>query len=184
MVTTELHPQFQSFLAQLTTTTDPTSFHEAVKHQGWCEAMNKELRALEDNGTWVITDLPQGKKAIDCKWLYKTKCNKDGTIERLKARLVILGCRQRFGTDYKETSAPVAKMTTVRALLAVAYMRGWYACQMDVSNAFLHGDLLEDVYMKLPMGYTGVGKAVVCSEGEHSHRYTKPTTVCKLQKSL
>ena len=119
--------------------------------------MNLELRALERNDTWTITSVPHGKKAIGCKWLDKTKFNSDGTIERYKARLVILGCRQKYGADYQETFAPVAKMTTVRTLLAVVAMRKWHAYQMDVSNAFLHGDLEEDVYMTFPPGYTQFG---------------------------
>lgn len=79
--------------------------------------MNLELNALEENKTWTITDLPHGKKAIDSKWLYKVKVKPDGSVNRLKARLVILGCRQRKYVDYNENFAPVAKMTTVRALL-------------------------------------------------------------------
>ena len=103
--------------------------------------MNCELDALERNGTWEITVLPPGKHAIGCQWLYKTKYKSDGTIDRFKSRLVILGCKQQAGVDYGETFAPVAKMTTVRTLLAVAAIQHWYTVQMDVTNAFLHGDL-------------------------------------------
>lgn len=112
--------------------------------------MNDELTSLEVNNTWEVTELPSHKRAIGCKWLYKTKFNADGSLDKYKARLVILGNHQRPGEDYHQTFAPVAKMTTVRALLAIAALKQWEVHQMDVKNAFLHGDLEEDVYMKLP----------------------------------
>lgn len=138
-----MEEKFFALQASITTHTKPTHFYEAVKHPAWCDAMNKELAALEENGTWIVTDLPKGKTAIDCKCLYKIKYNPDGAVDRLKACLLILGCRQKYGIDYKETFAPVAKMTTVRALLAVAALKGWNTCQMDVTNAFLYGGLHE-----------------------------------------
>lgn len=119
--------------------------------------MKEELRALELNGTWQLTSLPIGKTAIGCKWIYKTKLKSDGTVKRYKARLVAQGIGQEYGIDYKETSTPMAKMTTVRALLAVAAINQWKTIQMDVSNAFLHGDLEEEICVKLPPGYTGPG---------------------------
>ncbi|GJT23280.1 retrovirus-related pol polyprotein from transposon TNT 1-94 [Tanacetum coccineum] len=153
-----LHSQFQCFLTALLAQSHstPTNFKEAVLDPEWCEAMNAELKALEQNGTWELTTLPQGKKAIGSHWIYKIKLKADGSLERKKARLVVQGNRQRKGVDYEETFAPVAKMVTVRALLAVAAMKGWDLCQMDVSNAFLHGDLYEEVYMK--MMHMGISK--------------------------
>jgi hypothetical protein len=85
--------------------------------------------------------------------VYKTKFNSNGTIDRHKARLVAQGFTQTFGVDYKETFAPGAKMNTVHVLLSVAVNKGWLMCQMDVKNAFLHGNLEEEVYMKLPSGH-------------------------------
>lgn len=84
--------------------------------------MNVELESLESNNTWEVTTLPPGKVAIGCKWLFKTKHMPDGSVERHKCRLVILGCKQNYGEDYWETFAPAAKMSTIRTLLGVAAM--------------------------------------------------------------
>ena len=167
-------------MAQLIKDVDLVSYTQVVQQQEWVDAMNDELDALELNDTWEITDLPSGKKAIGSKWIYKTKFKPDGHIERHKSILVIQGCRQQYGVDYGETLTPIAKLTTVRALLAVAAIEGWIVNQMDVKNAFLHGDLHEDVYMKLPLGYTGAGCRVSLGKGELSSQ----TRVCKLEKSL
>ncbi|CAH9066166.1 unnamed protein product [Cuscuta epithymum] len=155
-----------SNLSPVPTLTSPHS--EAMQDAGWRDAMAKEIRALEDNGTWTMTTLPPNKKALGCKWVYKTKYNSDGSIERLKARLVILGNHQVAGLDYHETFAPVAKMVTIQAFLAVAAIKQWELHQMDVHNAFLHGNLDEEVYMKLPPGFSG----------------DTPGRVCRLHKSL
>lgn len=148
--------------------TEPQFFKDAVLIKEWCDAMNKEIEALVANHTWDLTDLPHGKKAINCKWVYKLKFNSDGTLERYKARLVVMGNHQKEGTDYTDTFAPVAKMTTVRSLLSVAAAKDWEVHQLDVHNAFLHGDLDEEVYMKIPPGF----------------KTADPNKVCRLRKSL
>ncbi|CAM8978931.1 unnamed protein product [Rhodiola kirilowii] len=130
--------------------------------------MKKEIQALEENGTWTLQPLPPGKRAIDSKWIYRIKYTPNGEVERFKARLVAKGFTQIKGIDFHETFAPVAKLVTMRSLLVVASKRNWAIQQFDVDNAFLHGDLKEDVYMKLPQDFA--------KEGE--------TRVCKLHKSL
>ncbi|GKB69904.1 retrovirus-related pol polyprotein from transposon TNT 1-94, partial [Tanacetum coccineum] len=168
---------FKYFLSALERNSDPKTFKEAIQDSGWCEAMNSELKALEDNDTWEVTDLPPDKRAIGCHWLYKTKLKSDGYVERKKAWLVIQGNRQRKGVGYEDTFAPVAKMVTVRSLLDVAAMQGWDIVQMDMSNAFLHGGLFEEVYMKMPLGYVGKGENVQNVKNDSPQ-------VCKLKESL
>lgn len=121
-----INPSFSCFLATVSATNDPIYFKDAVQQAHWVSSMNDELEALERNGTWSVAELPHSKTAIGCKWVFKTKFNSDGSIERHKSRLVILGCRQKYGEDYKETFAPVAKMTTVRTMLAVAAIENWH----------------------------------------------------------
>jgi len=117
---------------------------------------------------WEIDDLPPNKKALGCKWVYEIKYHSDDTMERFKARLVIFGNHQVARIDYTKTFAPVAKMTTMRVFLAVAVAKNWEVHQMDVHNAFLHGDLQEEVYMKLTLGF----------------QVSIPGKMCRLKKSL
>ena len=105
--------QHRFFLAAVTTGCEPSTYAEVIKDECWREAMRKEIQALEDNETWTVENLPPGKKAIGSKWVYKIKYNSDGSIERCKALLVILGNKQVEGIDYNETFVPIAKMVTV-----------------------------------------------------------------------
>ncbi|MCI00073.1 hypothetical protein A2U01_0021089, partial [Trifolium medium] len=152
----------QAYLAAVHSTEEPQSYQEAVKKPEWQEAMAIELKALEENGTWDLTLPPPGKKIVGCRWVYKVKYKASGEIEKYKARLVAKGYTQVEGEDFNETFAPVAKMTTVRCLLTVAVAKGWELHQMDVSNAFLHGDLEEEVYMQVPNGYDTPKAGMVC----------------------
>jgi len=128
----------------------PSSYTQAMEHDCWKKAMQEELQALQENHTWDIVSCPPTVKPIGSKWVFSIKLRSDGSLDRYKARLVALGNRQEYGIDYEETFAPVAKMTTIRTILAIAASQSWPLHQMDVKNAFLHGDLKEEIYMKLP----------------------------------
>ncbi|KAG7557929.1 Integrase catalytic core [Arabidopsis suecica] len=140
----------------------PSFYKDAILDEKWRDAVQDEIVALEDNGTWTVETLPKGKKALGCKWVFKLKYHADGTLERHKARLVVLGNNQTEGIDFNETYAPVAKMVTVRAFLQQAASNDWEVHQMDVHNAFLHGDLDEEVYMQFPPGFRTEDKSQVC----------------------
>ncbi|XP_074293500.1 uncharacterized protein LOC141620560 [Silene latifolia] len=129
----------RSFIAAITSGVEPPSFKEAIRDSGWCEAMKAEIDALERNETWELTDLPVDKKAL---------------VERLKARLIVFRNHQVEGLDYGETFAPVVKMVTIRAFLTVAAINNWKLHQIDVHNAFLHEELDEEFYMRLPPGFS------------------------------
>ena len=137
----------------LATLYEPHTSREASTNPLWQQAMADELDTLHKTHTWDMTTLPLSKSAVGCKWVYKIKTWANGSIECYKARLVARGFTQEYGIDYEETFAPVARLTSVRSLLAVAVVRHWHLFQMDVKNTFLNGDLLEEVYMQPPPGY-------------------------------
>jgi hypothetical protein len=126
------------------------------------KAMDEELRALQNNHTWDMVPCPSNVKAIGCKWVYSIKLRSDGTLDRYKAQLVALGNMQEYEVDYEETFAPVAKMTIVRTVISIVVSQGWPLHQMDVKNAFLHGDLKEDIYMTPPPGLFSSPSSAVC----------------------
>uniref|UniRef100_A0A2N9IA16 Retrovirus-related Pol polyprotein from transposon TNT 1-94 n=1 Tax=Fagus sylvatica TaxID=28930 RepID=A0A2N9IA16_FAGSY len=148
--------------ATLSSIAVPTSYSQAVKEKCWQQAMQEELCALEANKTWDVIDCPAGVTPLGCKWVYSIKVKSDGSLDRYKARLVALGNNQEYGVNYEETFAPVAKMTTIRTILAIAASQNWDLHQMDVKNAFLHGDLKEDVYMRPPAGLLSTPTSAVC----------------------
>ena len=121
------------------------------------------MNALRRSGTWEIVDPPRGKKIVGCKWVFTIKCNADGSVERYKVRLVAKGFTQTFGIDYQETFAPVAKINSIRILLSLAVNSDWPLHQLDVKNAFLNGDIKEEVFMSLPPGFEkSLGSDKVC----------------------
>jgi hypothetical protein len=163
---------FASFPSTLCGVRDPTTYQEALAGplaKEWQKAMDDEYRALIDNTTWDLVDLPKGRRAIGTKWVFKTKRNADGTVERYKARLVAKGFAQRKGVDYYDTFAPVARMTSIRIILAVAAHEGLRVEQLDVDSAYLNGIIDAEVFMDQPPSFI-----------DPAH----PNRVCRLQKGL
>ena len=148
---------------------EPESFAEALESEQWKEAMQQEIDSIHKNHTWDLVDLPEGKKPIGTKWVFKVKRKYDGQIDRYKARLVVKGYAQQKGIDYDETFAPTSRASTVRSLVAVAAYHGWKVHQMDIKTAFLNGDLQEEVYVDQPSGFIQQGQE---------------KKVCRLRKAL
>ena len=131
--------------------------------------MKSEYGSIMKNNTQDLVDRPPMRKVIGTKWVYKTKYKSDGTLDKYKAQLVVKGFTQVHGFDYQDTFAPIARLTTIRSVLALAAQESWPVFQMDVKSTFLNGDLKEEVYVEQPLGFVILG-----SEGK----------VCKLKKAL
>ena len=120
---------------------DPKTYSEAMASRDvafWKEAINDEMDSIMQNNTWKLSDLPHGCKALGCKWLFKRKTKPDGSIDKFKARLVIQGFRQKEGVDFFDTYAPVARISTIRLLIALAAIHNLVIHHMDVKTAFLN----------------------------------------------
>lgn len=136
----------------------PISYEDAASSDKWRKAMDLEIDSINKNRTWELVDLPTRAKKIGVKWVYKTKFNEKGEIDKHKARLVAKGCSQQYGIDYYEMFAPVARWDTIRMISALAAKNGWTVFQLNVKSAFLHEDLEEPVYLDQPMGYVKKGE--------------------------
>ncbi|CAL9021467.1 unnamed protein product [Prunus brigantina] len=151
---------------------DPMNYKQAIsseKSENWWGAMKSELSSMEKNGVWKLVNQPQGCKPIGCKWVFKTKRNSKGQVDRYKARLVAKGYTQQEGIDYNETYSPVSTKDSFRVIMALVAHFDLHLHQMDVKTAFLNGNLEEDIYMKQPEGF-------IQEKGEN--------LVCKLCKSI
>nr|ABA94371.1 retrotransposon protein, putative, Ty1-copia subclass [Oryza sativa Japonica Group] len=126
----------------------------------WKEAVRSEMDSIMSNDTWEVVERPYGCKPIGCKWVFKKKLSPDGTIEKYKARLVAKGYTQKEGKDFFDTYSPVAHLTMIRVLLALAASHGVLVHQMNVKTAFLNGELEEEIYMDQPDGYVLEGFVV------------------------
>jgi Reverse transcriptase (RNA-dependent DNA polymerase) len=132
---------------------EPTNFSEAIKDKNWNSAMTEEIEAIQDNKIWSLVQSIQGQKAIGLKWVFKLKKDSEGRIVKLKARLVAKGYVQQHDIDFEEVFAPVARMETVRLIMAIAVQEGWLLHHMDVKSVFLNGDLKEEIYVTQPSGF-------------------------------
>ncbi|KAF3633189.1 Omega-amidase NIT2 [Capsicum annuum] len=158
------------FVSSLSSISIPKTTGEALSNSGWKHAMIDEMSALHTSGTWDLVSLPEGKSTVGCRQVYIVKVGPDSQVDRLKARLVSKGYTQIFGLDYSDTCSAVAKIASVCLFLSMASVRHWPLYQLDIKNAFLHGDLEEEVYMEQTPSFV--------AQGESS------SLVCRLRKSL
>jgi hypothetical protein len=156
-------------LTSVTLPAEPRTYHQAAQNPCWLDAMKAEFSALVSNHTWTLVPRPTNQKVVRNKWVFKLKQRADGTIDRYKARLVAKGFDQEAGVDFHETFSPVIKPATIRLVLALAVHFHWVVHQLDISNAFLHGYLEEEVLMEQPKGFEDPAF---------------PDHVCRLHKSL
>lgn len=152
----------KSFVSNLNKNCEPNTYLEASLDPNWVKAMNDEMGALYRNHTRDIVDLPKNRKYIGCRWIYEIKYMSNAEIKRYKDILVTKGYNQIEGINYDETFSLVAKIVMVRLMICIVVNHSWSLFQLDVSNAFLCGDLIEDVYMTLPEGYYSKNDSRVC----------------------
>lgn len=134
---------------------EPGNYRQAARDVNWRKAMNQEMESVEENKTWILTEQPPGRKAIDLKWIYKLKRDATGEVVKHKARIVAKGYVQRHGVDFEEIFAPVTRIETVRMLLALAAKNNWEVHHLDVKIVFLNG---EEIYVTQPEGFVKRGK--------------------------
>ncbi|GJY81532.1 putative ribonuclease H-like domain-containing protein, partial [Tanacetum coccineum] len=157
---------FACFLSQ----EEPKKVSQALADESWVEAMQEELLQFKLQEVWVLCDLPDGKRVIGTKWVFRNKRDERGTIIKNKARLVAQGYRQEEGVDYDEVFAPVARIEAIRLFLAFASFMGFTVYQMDVKSAFLYGNITEEVYVKQPPGFEDpVPSAPFLHASKHKH---------------
>ncbi|XP_021756090.1 uncharacterized protein LOC110721250 [Chenopodium quinoa] len=158
------NPKYQAHVSIPDISPLPKNSKIAMLDHNWNAAMNEEFNALTKQHTWDLVPRPEGVNIIRCMWLFKHKYRETGELERHKARLVVNGKSQQVGVDCDETFSPVVKSATIRTVLSIALGRDWPIHQLDVKNAFLHGDLKETVYMHQPPGFIGF----VCRKSDNS----------------
>lgn len=154
-------------------TSDPRTIKEALsgpQAEEWSTAVASELASMEQHNVWELVERPPDANVIGCKWVFRTKYNSDGSLDRYKARLVAQGYNQKFGVDYNEVFAPVVSYESVRCLLSLAATYDLEIHHVDIKTAFLHGDLEETIYMRQPPGF--------------EHPGAKKSMVCKLKRSI
>jgi hypothetical protein len=163
--------RFSSYAAYMTKLLDeePTTFEEAIQKGKWKEAMAEEHQSIVKNDVWEIVPRPKEKSMVTSKWVDKIKHAADGSVDKYKARFVARGFSQKEGEDYDETFAPVARYTSIRAIISLAASMGWNLHQMDVKTDSLNGTIEEEVYIEQPQGF---------------EVHSRDTHVCRLKKAL
>ncbi|GKB17825.1 retrovirus-related pol polyprotein from transposon TNT 1-94 [Tanacetum coccineum] len=159
------HSNFFCFIS----TIEPKNVNEALKDESWVVAMQEELNKFVANYVWELVPSPRSQSVIGTKWVFRNKLDENGIVSRNKARLVAQGYNQQEGIDYDETYAPVARLESIRILLAIACANDFKLYQMDVKSAFLNGFINEEVYVAQPPGFID---------------FQKPNYVYKLKKAL
>jgi hypothetical protein len=156
----------------LTDQDKPATYTEVMKgpeSEKWLKAMKSEIRSMYDNQVWTLVDIPSDRKAVENKWIFKKKTDKDSNVTVYKARLVAKSFRQIQGVDYDETFSPVAMLKSIWILLAIAAYFDYEIWQMDVKTTFLNGNIEEKLYMVQPNGFVDPKDA---------------NKECKLQRSI
>jgi hypothetical protein len=163
--------RFSSYATYMTKLLDeePTTFEEAVQKEQWKEAMTEEHQSIMKNEVWEIVPRAKEKSLVTSKWVYKIKHAADGSVDKYKARFIARGFSQKEGEDYDETFAPVARYTSIRAIISLDASMGWNLHQMDVKTTFLNGAIEEEVYIEQPKGF---------------EVHSRDTHVCRLKKDL
>ncbi|GKA39355.1 retrovirus-related pol polyprotein from transposon TNT 1-94 [Tanacetum coccineum] len=163
------HVQNQSNFFCFISSVEPKNIKEAIQDESWTIAMQEELNQFKTNDVWSLVPPPKNKTIIGTKWVFKNKLDENGIVSRNKARLVAQGYNQHEGIDFDETYAPVARLESIRILLAYACAHDFKLFQMDVKSAFLNGFINEEVYVAQPPGLVD---------------FKKPNHVFKLKKAL
>jgi hypothetical protein len=148
---------------------EPTTFEEAVQKKQWKEAMTKEHESIMKNDVWEIVPRPKEKLVVTSIWVYNIKHATDGSVEKYKSRFIARGFSQKEGEDYDKTFSPVARYTSIRAIMSLAASMGWSLHKMDVKKTFLNGEIEEEVYIEQPQGF---------------EVHSRDTHACRLKKSL
>lgn len=169
-----LSQTYRNLVLNVSANFKPQFYHQTVHYPQWKTTMQTELNAMEKNHKWFVVFLPSGKHSVGCKWVYKIKYKQDGFVDRHKACLVAKRYIQQEGIDFFKTFSPVAKLVTVKVLLALAATHGWHISQLDVNNAFINGNLSEEICMDLSLGYIPLKTQADLSS----------KMVCKLYKSI
>ena len=155
---------------------EPTSVEEALssaEREEWKKASSTKIESINENNVWDLAELPENKRVIGCKWVFKRKLKANGSVERYKARLVTQGFSQHFGVDYDETFCLIVRFESLHTLIAVAVQNGLKIHQMDVTTAFLNGTIEEEVYMNQLKGFIEDGKEHLVCRLKHSLYWLK-----------